>query len=188
MLKNTIQKIKLESPKIDLAEGSFSQIIKETKLLVLKTIGETLIDRFDDSTEDIFQEVYFRAYKALKKGQFKGESKVSTWIYTIAKNESNRVNSKRLREEEKAKKFLDAGMFQEFTKDEETSFLESSRIDSLLERVPIVYHKALSLYLAGRSMDEIASELSIKQGTVKSRIFRAKLWIRENLLGVTNEI
>ncbi len=168
--------------------SDFDLILKDTKLLVLKTIGETLIDRFDDSTEDVLQEIYFRVFKALKKGQFRGESKLSTWIYTIAKNESNRMNAKRLREEEKAKKYLDAGLFSETTKEENTSFLNSSQILSLLQKVPSVYHKPLTLYLAGRKMDEIAFELSIKQGTVKSRLFRAKAWIRENLVGdLSNE-
>jgi RNA polymerase sigma-70 factor (ECF subfamily) len=173
-----LEALKSHNPNTD-----FNQIVRDTKLLVLKTIGETLIDRFDDSTEDILQEVYFRAFKALKKDQFRGDSKLSTWIYTIAKNESNRVNSKRLREEEKAKKYLDSGMFSEFAKEVNDSIIESTQLRSLLDKVPLVYHKPLSLYLSGRSMDEIASELAIKQGTVKSRLFRAKAWIRENLVG-----
>ncbi len=164
-------------------DTDFELVLKDTKLLVLKTIGENLIDRFDDSTEDVLQEVYFRVFKALKKGQFRGDSKISTWIYTIAKNETNRMNTKRLKEEEKAKKYLDSGMFTEVVKEESDSLLDTSQILSLLQKVPSVYHRPLTLYLAGRSMEQIASELSIKQGTVKSRLFRAKVWIRENLIG-----
>jgi len=163
--------------------SDFDLILRDTKLLVLKTIGENLIDRFDDSTEDVLQEVYFRVFKALKKGQFRGESKLSTWIFTIARNETNRMNSKRLKEEEKAKRFLDSGKFSEVTNEETDSLLQTSQILSLLEKVPLVYHKPLQLYLAGRTMEEIAKDLSIRTGTVKSRLFRAKSWIRENLIG-----
>ncbi|MDZ4726329.1 MAG: sigma-70 family RNA polymerase sigma factor [Leptospira sp.] len=173
----------MENKLIDRIDLNFDTIISETKLLVLKTIGETLIDRFDDATEDVAQEVYFRVYKAIKKGQFRGDSKLSTWIYQIAKNESNRMNQKRIKEETKAKKYLDAGLFSEFAKDSTSDELDISVITSLLSKVPSVYHKPLSLYLAGRTMDEISSELSMKQGTVKSRLFRAKVWIRENLIG-----
>ena len=96
----------MENKLIDRIDLNFDTIISETKLLVLKTIGETLIDRFDDATEDVAQEVYFRVYKAIKKGQFRGDSKLSTWIYQIAKNESNRMNQKRIKEETKAKKIF----------------------------------------------------------------------------------
>ncbi len=173
----------MEATAHDYDEVRFEVIVKETKLLVLKTIGETLIDRFDDSTEDVLQEVFFRVFKALKKGQFKGESKLSTWIYPIAKNEANRVNAKRLREEGKAKKYLDSGLFSEFSSDTNQTMIDSSRLTQLLKKVPVKYQNPLSLYLEGKTMEEIAAELSMKQGTVKSRLFRAKSWIRENLTG-----
>lgn len=167
----------------DYSEQNFETIVKETKLLVLKTIGETLIDRFDESTEDVLQEVYFRVFKALKKGQFRGDSKLSTWIFTIARNEANRVNAKRLREEEKATEYLEGQLFTDGTSDNEKDILDESRMKSLLEKVPLFYRKPLALYLSGRTMEEIARDLIIKQGTVKSRLFRAKAWIRKNLGG-----
>ena len=35
-------------------------------------------------SEDLLQETFYNAFKAI--GKFKGEAKVSTWLYTIAKN------------------------------------------------------------------------------------------------------
>ncbi|TGM06585.1 RNA polymerase sigma factor [Leptospira jelokensis] len=165
----------------------FETVVKETKYLVLKTIGETLIDRFDDATEDVVQEVYFRVFKSLEKGGFDGRSKISTWIYTIAKNESLRMNEKRLREEEKAKRYLQKNKYDLFQSDGNNSLLKDDWIESLLGTIPEVYRQTLRLYLSGKSMDEIASELQIKQGTVKSRLFRTKEWIRKTLPGVKNE-
>ncbi|TGL20750.1 RNA polymerase sigma factor [Leptospira yanagawae] len=165
----------------------FETVVKETKYLVLKTIGETLIDRFDDATEDVVQEVYFRVFKSLEKGGFDGRSKISTWIYTIAKNESLRMNEKRLREEEKAKRYLQKNKFDLFQSDGNNSLLKEDWIESLLRTIPEVYRQTLRLYLSGKSMDEIATELQIKQGTVKSRLFRTKEWIRKSLPGVKNE-
>ena len=165
----------------------FETVVKETKYLVLKTIGETLIDRFDDATEDVVQEVYFRVFKSLEKGGFDGRSKISTWIYTIAKNESLRMNEKRLREEEKAKRYLQKNKFDLFQSDGNNSLLKEDWIESLLQTIPEVYRQTLRLYLSGKSMDEIATELQIKQGTVKSRLYRTKEWIRKYLPGVKNE-
>ncbi|TGK49650.1 RNA polymerase sigma factor [Leptospira bouyouniensis] len=165
----------------------FETVVKETKYLVLKTIGETLIDRFDDATEDVVQEVYFRVFKSLEKGGFDGRSKISTWIYTIAKNESLRMNEKRLREEEKAKRFLQKNKSDLFQVEDNNSFLNEDWIESMLQGIPEVYRNTLRLYLSGKSMEEIAIELHIKQGTVKSRLFRTKEWIRKTLPGVKNE-
>lgn len=165
----------------------FETVVKETKYLVLKTIGETLIDRFDDATEDVVQEVYFRVFKSLEKGGFDGRSKISTWIYTIAKNESLRMNEKRLREEEKAKRFLQKNKSDLFQIEDNNSFLNEDWIESMLQSIPEVYRNTLRLYLSGKSMEEIAIELHIKQGTVKSRLFRTKEWIRKTLPGVKNE-
>lgn len=170
-----------------MANFDFESVVKETKYLVLKTIGETLIDRFDDATEDVVQEVYFRVFKSLEKGGFDGRSKLSTWIYTIAKNESLRMNEKRLREEEKAKRYLQKNKSNLFQSDENHSLLKQEWIESTLLKIPEVYQKTVRLYLSGKTMDEIANELNIKEGTVKSRLFRTKEWIRKSLPGVKNE-
>ncbi|XDD44591.1 RNA polymerase sigma factor [Leptospira sp. WS60.C2] len=165
----------------------FETVVKDTKYLVLKTIGETLIDRFDDATEDVVQEVYFRVFKSLEKGGFDGRSKLSTWIYTIAKNESLRMNEKRLREEEKAKRYLQNNQRKFFQSEDFHSIHKEEWIESMLQKIPEQYRGTLRLYLLGKTMEEIALELQIKEGTVKSRLFRTKEWIRKSMPGVKNE-
>ncbi|TGL41538.1 RNA polymerase sigma factor [Leptospira perdikensis] len=168
-------------------EFDFESVVKETKYLVLKTVGDTLIDRFDDATEDVVQEVYFRAFKSLEKGGFDGRSKISTWIYTIARNESLRMNEKRLKEEEKAKRYLIKNKVQLSGVRDEVPWEKEEWIESMLGQIPEVYRQTLRLYLAGSTMEEIAKELEVRQGTVKSRLFRTKEWIRKNIPGGRNE-
>ncbi|MCW7492756.1 sigma-70 family RNA polymerase sigma factor [Leptospira sp. 2 VSF19] len=168
-------------------EFDFETVVKETKHLVLKTVGDTLIDRFDDSTEDVVQEVYFRVFKSLEKGGFDGRSKISTWIYTIARNEALRMNDKRLREEEKAKRYLVKNKVQLSGVREESSFEKEEWIESVMKQIPEKYRQTLRLYLAGKTMEEIAKELEIREGTVKSRLFRTKEWVRKNIPGGRNE-
>ncbi|TGL55580.1 sigma-70 family RNA polymerase sigma factor [Leptospira kemamanensis] len=170
-----------------MAEFDFESVVKETKYLVLKTIGDTLIDRFDDATEDVVQEVYFRVFKSLEKGGFDGRSKISTWIYTIARNEALRMNEKRLKEEEKAKRYLQNHQSDLIQTKSNDSILLEDWMEMLLHKIPEVYRETLRLYLTGKTMEEIAEELQIKQGTVKSRLFRTKEWIRKFMPGVKNE-
>lgn len=170
-----------------MTEINFDLVVKENKRLVLKTVGETLIDRFEDSIEDVVQEVFFRVYKALQKNQFDGRSKISTWIFTIAKNEANRLNQKRLKEEEKAKRYLESSLFKSDVPDLALESEKSEWIESVLIKVPEKYKNPLTLYLKGHSMEEIANELKLKEGTVKSKLFRAKEWIKKNMGGDSHE-
>lgn len=165
-------------------EEEFPKIIAETKGIVLKTVGVTLIDRFSDSTEDVVQEVYFRLFKALKKDAFEGRSKLTTYVYTIAKNEANRMNQKRLKEEEKAKRFLTSQKFSNVTLPSSEDWERKDQIETILEKVPLPFRETLRLYLKGKSIEEIQRELLVQPGTVKSRLFRVKQWIQKQNFGV----
>ena len=78
-------------------EKTFAEIIEETKGVVLTAIGKFLHHDLVYAIDDVAQETYLRAYKGLASGKFKGDSKISTWLYTIARNESFRMNDKHAR-------------------------------------------------------------------------------------------
>lgn len=79
-------------------QKEFTELIDSTKHIVLSAIKKNLFDEFHDSIDDVVQETYFRAYKSLSANKFRGDSSVSTWLYTIARNESLRMNQKRSRQ------------------------------------------------------------------------------------------
>ncbi len=158
----------------------FSELLSETKGLVLRAIGETLIERFEEHTEDVFQEVYFRAFKALKKKQFRGDSKVSTWLYTIAKNESNRMNAKCLKEEAKQKKYFEEKTVQLALVSKPTNEISLTEAWKVyLDSVPEPFQESFRLFLQGKKISEIGNLLDVHQNTIKTRIFRAKLYLRK---------
>jgi RNA polymerase sigma-70 factor (ECF subfamily) len=158
----------------------FSKIVHSTKKIVLSAIQNYLAERFYFAIDDVVQETYLRAYKSLQKNQFKGESSLSTYLYTIAKNESLRMNEKLAREEKKKEKLLDKQLTEEkfFTEEKISKEYILSKILSL----PKKYSDVLKLYLFGESESSIASSLGIEKGTVKSRTFRAKEKLRKVLL------
>ncbi len=92
---------------------NLQSLIRDTKSIVLGAIRKYLFPEHYESIDDVVQETYIRAYKALEKGAFRGDSAFSTYLYTIAKNESIRMNVKLEREKlkkEKLKKELSPGI------------------------------------------------------------------------------
>ena len=77
----------------------FTALIAETKHIVLAAVRDNLYTRYSFAIDDIVQETYLRAYRGLTKNQFRAEAKFSTWLYTIARNETYRMNQKLRRQE-----------------------------------------------------------------------------------------
>ena len=158
-----------------MTEAEFAVIVGETKAIVLSAVEKNLFARFYHAIDDVVQETYLRAYRGLQKNQFEGRSQLSTWLYTIARNESNRMNEKLGREERKIAKLQQS----EGTERSETP--RPGIADEMLDwikQLPAQYMSVIKLALGGFSEKEIAASLSISPGTVKSRSHRAREMLR----------
>lgn len=168
-----------------MTEIEFTEIVRSTRDVVLSAIEKNLAERFSYAIDDVAQETYFRAYKALQKDQFRKESKLSTWLYAIARNESLRMNDKLKREEDRAERLAKSRKEEDFISghsnlggnsgNAETDSQETFGIlRSLLVQIPEKYRRVLEFYLAGYSEKQIADTMGVKPGTVKSRTARGK--------------
>src|SRR5919108_1374392 len=63
-------------------EGAFQELVDRYKDLVFAMIGRTVQDR--SRTEDLAQDVFLRIHRGLP--YFRGEARLSTWIYRIVAN------------------------------------------------------------------------------------------------------
>ncbi len=149
-----------------LTQDQFAQFIGRTKKIILKAIGLHLHPELVDVIDDVVQETYLRAWKALEKDQFRGEAEVTTWLYAIARNEARRAN-KRF-----GHKAIDPSYFDNTSSAEEEFSPEV--LQEFIGQLPKKYEAIFSLRLKGFTEDEIANRLSISKGTVKSRASRGK--------------
>ena len=78
--KELIQKLKNSRSK----DNAFRELVNLSKKNLYFQIRRLLLDHED--ANDVLQNVYIKIYRSIKK--FKEESKLSTWIYRIAYNES----------------------------------------------------------------------------------------------------
>ncbi|TFZ02457.1 RNA polymerase sigma factor RpoE [Ramlibacter henchirensis] len=161
------------------------------ELLVLKYQRriERLIGRMvrdSDLVEDIAQETFIRAWRAL--GQFRGEAQFYTWLYRIAVNTAKKALVDLKRDPLVSESALRGG-----DDDDETSSVENeltspetpetvlaakeiaATVNSAMEALPEELRQAVTLReIEGLSYEEIAEAMNCPIGTVRSRIFRAR--------------
>jgi RNA polymerase sigma-70 factor (ECF subfamily) len=126
---------------------------------------------------DVTQQVFLQAFR--KIGQFSGRSQFGTWIYRIAVNEAlqHLRRSKRTRERALEHEPMDR------------SYDRHENVDDkeLLERALVMLEPDLrSAFLLreveGLSYGELADALQIPEGTVGSRLNRARRELRQHLI------
>jgi RNA polymerase sigma-70 factor, ECF subfamily len=164
--------------------SAFEMLVVKYQRRIERLIGRMVRDT--DLVQDIAQETFIRAYRALP--QFRGESAFYTWLYRIAVN-----TAKKALVEKKRDPLLFEGAMVSTEEGEEPSRVENelsdgetpesvlaskqvadtvnAAIDALSEdlRQAIVLRE-----IEGLSYEEIADVMNCPIGTVRSRIFRAR--------------
>lgn len=186
------EKLLLEKAKAgDVA--AFEELIENYQKKIFN-IAFRIVGNYDDAN-DLAQEVLIRIYKSI--GSFKEQSSFSTWIYRITTNVClddirKRKNRKVVSLDEeihvddgevKRQIISDDPLPEETVERAELRELVAKAIQSLSEehRLVIVMRD-----LQGFSYEEIARILKCPEGTVKSRINRARLALR-NVLKLKRE-
>lgn len=169
-------------------------------LLVLKYQYklQAIVGRFirdTDEVADVTQEAFIKAYKALPR--FRGDSQFYTWLYRIAINTAkNYLVSKSRRPANTDIDVEDAEQFSNNEKLIDDTSPESSMmtdelaaiIKSALSLLPEDLRTALTLReFEGMSYEDIAVVMNCPVGTVRSRIFRAREFLDERVLSMTNK-
>ncbi len=157
-----------------MTEQEFANIVGETKKTVLAAVQKHLPARFYHSIDDVVQETYMRAYRHLTAGKFRDEAAVSSWLYTIARNESLRMAKRLGREEEKMELLREETMGMDGITGGPETMQDMDILSTMIEKLPVKYREVVLLRAQGASEEEVATRLGLRRGTVKSRFSRGK--------------
>jgi RNA polymerase sigma-70 factor, ECF subfamily len=171
-------------------ERAFNELVRTYErrvfALLLRLVGRA------DEAEDLAQEVFVQVFKSI--GGFRGESKLSTWIFRIA------VNLSKNRTKYLARRHLDShAQFDGVTEDvawdksrdgtvgvvaRPDDMLAGREVESIVERAISALDPEFREVLVLRdvedmSYEEIAEITGLVDGTVKSRIHRARKELKE---------
>ena len=153
--------------------------------------------RSEEDAEDLVQEVFTAVYLSLDS--FEGNSKVSTWVYSIAINKSKEFLRSKTRKkrsghmvviEKEESHFLPSQVI-DFDhpgvkmEDKELAAVLFSAIDQLSEnqQVAFVMHK-----IEGYSYEEISRKMDLSISSVESLMFRARKKLKELLENYYKEL
>lgn len=136
-----------------------------------------------DLVQDVVQETLLRALRGL--GSFRGDSKLSTWVYRIAYRECVRMREKHLRHQGGVRA-LDPAQEPEGHGEEAVSVAgredEVARLRRLMEGLPETQRLAMGYhYLEDMSVAEIATAMDAAPNTVKSWLKRGRDNLRARL-------
>ncbi len=129
----------------------------------------------EHAAEDATQEVFLRVFKKL--GTFRGECRLSTWIYRLTVNHCLNVRKRWFRWPVTALDGLARDLADEFGDGRRTEARVAAReeVDRLLQSLPEPQRAVLALReILALEYKEIAGVLGIAEGTVMSRLSRAR--------------
>ena len=143
--------------------------------IALRMVGDP------DDAADMTQETFIKAYRALSG--FRGDSKFSSWLYRIASNVCLDFLRSRSRHPQVSLSTVDEddrATFElpDMRQNPEEQLMKKLSMEAVrrgLEQLPEQQRQILVLReLGGLSYAELAQTLGLEEGTVKSRIFRAR--------------
>ena len=166
-------------------QKAFELLVIKYQRRIERLIGRMVRDV--DLVEDIAQETFIRAYRALH--QFRGEAQFYTWLYRIAVNTAKKA----LVDMKRDPTVSESALRSSSDDDDETyrpgnepicdetpeTVLAANEIAAVVEAamaaLPAELRQAVTLReIEGMSYEEIAEIMSCPIGTVRSRIFRAR--------------
>ncbi|MCP4727244.1 MAG: sigma-70 family RNA polymerase sigma factor [bacterium] len=171
---------------------AYNELVRRYKDQLVNFAYRFLGDK--DDAEDIVQETFLRVYR--KKDAYKSVAKFSTWIYTITGNLAKTELRRR-----KRRKILSLSNIGYEDKDFDLKDTESGpeeKVDKVIsnriiqdaiQSLPEKFKEVIIFRdIQELSYEEISSIVKIPLGTVKSRVNRGRLKLKEKLSEYLKEI
>ena len=173
---------------------AFAGLVALHESMVFNLAGRLLGDA--EEARDVAQEVFLQVYRRL--GRFEGRSSLKTWIYRIVVNQCHnrrRFWQRHGRDKEEAldERFATpvprgrdewhASPYEQTRQNERARKVQAALLQLSFDQRSVLVLREVE----GLSCEEVASALGIPDGTVKSRLSRAREALRQRLIGLLEE-
>jgi RNA polymerase sigma-70 factor (ECF subfamily) len=159
-------------------ETAFRELVDQYKGLVFALIARSIANR--DRAEELAQDVFLKVHRGLPF--FRGEAKLSTWIYRIVINvlsqERPELATTSLDDDDEDRPRLQPAADDRAFGD----LVMKDRLQKAIEQLPVQYQVLINgHYLKGMRYEDLAEALNMPMGTVKTHLHRAKRRLRHLL-------
>jgi RNA polymerase sigma factor (sigma-70 family) len=160
---------------------AFRLLIKQHERLVAHMVGRLVKNK--EELEELCQDVFLKVHEKL--GEFSFQSKLSTWIATIAYRQAiNHLRKHKMlfaeipEEESFTKRFIEEENPETVTEEQDLDAF----VLVLIDRLPVQYKTILRLYhIENMSYPEMCAVTGMPEGTVKNYLFRARNLLKEEV-------
>ena len=177
-----------DEPKGETLDELFTDLVEKYSDLAY-SVSFRMLRNVEDA-EDTVQESFIAAYRALPK--FKGQSKLSTWLYRIVVNTClMKIRKDKSRAKYLAETAFDDAIVYDWRNDPEDAAVNSELREVLecrLDQISPDLRAAVVLRdIQGLSGEDAAEALGISVASLKSRLHRARVLLRGHLDGYANK-
>ena len=161
-------------------DTAFAELVDRYKDLVYGLIYRMVADR--GLADDLAQDVFLKIHRGLP--YFRGEARLSTWIFRIVQNVCVQARSGRPPDVPLEDAIGGDRPPRQFGSEDRAfdSLEDRDRLDKALARLPPNYRMlVVAHYIKGVQYEALAEALNLPLGTVKTHLYRAKRRLRELL-------
>lgn len=149
-------------------DRDFASLIKQHSRIINKVSYFYATDRLP--FDDLRQEIYVNLWLGLK--QFRGDSKISTWIYRVAVNSA--LMALRSSKSGVPTASVDISLLDLSSEIDDAQRENLQSLHALINRLEDIEKAIILLWLDEYSYEEIADTLGMKRNTVATKIHRIK--------------
>ena len=163
-------------------QNAYAELVSRYQAYVFTLVLRMIKSRED--AEEVAQDVFIKAYRSL--ADFRGDSKFSTWLYTIA----NTTSITFLRKKKLDVHSLDNEKVFEVADSKDSGFRanlveQKSRVSMVNEAIAMLSPDDAEIitlfYKAEQNLEEISRILRLETNTVKVRLHRARTRLKEKM-------
>lgn len=154
-------------------EKEFSQLIKDNQGLVIKV--SRLYTNSPEDEQDLFQEIVLQLWRSYDT--FKGQSKISTWMYRVALNTAITLFRKKTKspQTDELKDFHQG----DYLEDDDEKQQQISLLYKVVKMLPKVERAIVMMYLDDLPYRDIAENLGISEVNARVKMNRLKKTLKE---------
>jgi RNA polymerase sigma-70 factor (ECF subfamily) len=154
--------------------SAFRKIVLATNVRLVR-MAARIMGTTEDA-EDVVQEAYVKAHRAIVEGRFDGRSRVETWLYRVVTNTA--IDA--LRSGKRKPREADVGVEPAWDGGEAAEArVALTELDGLLSTLPPDQRAALVLKsVEGMSASEVAEVMGTTEGAVEQHLVRARAALR----------
>ena len=154
-------------------EKEFSQLIKDNQGLIIK-VSRLYTNSIEDE-QDLFQEIVLQLWRSYDT--FKGQSKISTWMYRVALNTAITLFRKKTKSPQTDE--LQDFHYKDFVEDDEEKQQRISTLYKVIKMLPNVERAIVTMYLDDLPYKDIAENLGITEVNARVKMNRLKKTLKE---------